>query len=58
MYQEQKMTQQKIAEEMGISRRTVINYLQKYQEENGISSEEMKRHSMGRNEKYVSEEDV
>lgn len=58
LYQNEKLTQQAIAEKLGLSRRSVITYLKTYQENNHISSETMKRHSMGNQKKMITQEDI
>ena len=58
LYYKDKLSQQAIAEKLGLSRRTVITYLKSYQDKNDIEAEKKKHYPVGYKRKKITEEDI
>ena len=58
LYYKDKLSQQAIAEKLGLSRRTVITYLKNYQDKNDIEAEKKKHYPVGYKKKKITEEDI
>ena len=58
IYYKDKLSQQAIAEKLGLSRRTVITYLKNYQDKNDIEAEKKKHYPVGYKKKKITEEDI
>ena len=58
LYYKDKLSQQAIAEKLGLSRRTVITYLKSYQDKNGIEEEKKINYPVGYKRKKITEEDI